>query len=75
VTPREFYDRCERHDWHFAMSDDGRAYAAGRQEHLALQAEAAGDRRLKAIYAAWSARAFSGPGYGTSRAKRPRRPR
>lgn len=34
---RAFWDKSDRHDWHFPFSDDHRVYAAGLKAHEALK--------------------------------------
>lgn len=74
MTPREFYDRCEKFDWFYAMSDDGRVYNAGKREHQELLALTETDPALAAIYGFWYAYMFSGPAFETERGPRPERP-
>jgi hypothetical protein len=76
MTEQEFYDACERHDWFYQMSDDGRVFRAGRATSEQLQAEASVDStgRKLAIFESWSDYHFSGPAYGSEKAPKPVRP-
>jgi len=75
MTLPEFYDELERHDWHFAMSDDGRIYHKGlentvRLERLALDIEGGPELRR-----AFTEYVFSGKPWGTEKKQKPERPK
>lgn len=71
MTPSEFWDACERHDWTYSFSDDHRVWRAGQAERDSIDRAVQSDPALEPIFMAWRRFIFSGPAYGTVRPPRP----
>lgn len=70
----DFYDILSRHDWHFAMSDDGRVYRRGQESLDRIRKIIAESPHHKALYDAWHEYVFSGKPWNTEKAPKPMRP-
>ena len=73
-TLRDYFDRCEAHDWYFEMSDDHSVWRRGLAADAALRAEAKTDAAKQAILDGWAKHMFTGQPWGNERAARPVRP-
>lgn len=71
---RTFWDKCDRHDWHFPFSDDRRVYAAELKAHEALKTEARTDADKQDIFDAFRLHVSTGKPYGTEQQPKPERP-
>jgi hypothetical protein len=57
-----FYEKLERHDWWYMMSDDGSVYRRGEEADRALRREAASSEEKASLHAAFSSwKAGKGP--------------
>lgn len=75
TTPAEFWDRLNRHDWHYAMSDDRSVYRRGAREADALCHIAMSEgEELQALLEAFHKHFHSGRPWGTEQAPKPPRP-
>jgi hypothetical protein len=74
VNLPDFYDALERHDWHYAMSDDNRVYTAGRKRQAELIEASQLSEAHNSLYEQYSDHVYSGPAYGTEQAPKPERP-
>lgn len=52
ITPAEYFDRLERHDWFHQMADDHRAWERGQREERELVRIAAEHPELSALWTA-----------------------
>lgn len=71
MNPREYFHRCESHDWYHDWSDDHGEWTRGQSDRRALAALARTCPVLRAIWEAWNAYAYSGARFGTPQAQRP----
>jgi hypothetical protein len=71
---RDFYDRLEKADWYYEMSDDQRVWRAGCAAFDKIVAETETSDEKKDLYNRWRAHMFSGDPWKTVRAPRPERP-
>lgn len=74
MTLAELYRELERHDWHFAMSDDNRVYCAGRENGERLERAAMAIEGGPELRKAHIGHVFSGEPYGTAKAPKPEKP-
>jgi hypothetical protein len=74
MTPTEFWDACEKHDWFYDYSDDARVWRAGDAERKRLQLIAKDSAELQAIYEGFVGYHFSGVAFGTEKRPKPIRP-
>ena len=74
MTLAEFYDACEHHDWHHAMSDDGAVHRRGQEAEAKLVRESYTSPEKRAIYDERYDYVHSGPAYGSEKAPAPVRP-
>lgn len=74
MNAQEFYDACEKLDWHYAMSDDHRVWTRGIEANDKLMDQAPLGSENRAIYDAWHKHIFSGEPWGTPKAPKPERP-
>lgn len=55
MNPREFFLRCQRHDFLYDHIDDGRTYERHHNEFLILMRNTRDNVPLSLIYSAWAA--------------------
>ena len=67
----DYFAACERFDWYYCFSDDGRVYRAGAAIEDTLRAIATASALHFVIFDAWQRHMFSGPSWNTERAPRP----
>lgn len=60
MTEMDFFNLCENHDWHYAFSDDHRAYKAGEAKLLALHAALKRHPEYRPIFEGWFKYIFHG---------------
>lgn len=71
---QDLYDALAAHDWHYAMSDDGRVFIRGVEAEKRLAALAASIKGGDALLKSYSAHVFSGAPWGTPKLPKPERP-
>lgn len=69
-----FWQNCRDHDWHYANSDDQRAYREGGAVASRLEVQATISREHRRIYYGWLRHHETGPAYGTERRPAPEKP-
>lgn len=73
-TPWEFYAQLNQHDWYYHYSDDHRVYQRGCDAEGRLRTIASKDPKLKELYDGFKAHYFSGDGFGSEKAPKPKMP-
>lgn len=53
MTPQEFYDLCEKHNWYYMRSDDHTAYKKGERERAALRHALGKNISLRNMFEQW----------------------
>jgi hypothetical protein len=75
MTPQEFWDACEAHDWFYDFSDDGEVARRGRahEEMLQRQAQISGPP-CPEMFKQFKEFHFSGESFGKPQIQKPERP-
>ncbi len=74
MTPQEFWDACERHDWFHDFSDDARVASRGHEAETKLKAQAPLGSENRKIFDGFKLHHFSGSSFGNPKATKPERP-
>lgn len=75
MTPlQELFDRLDRHDWYYQMSDDHRCWVAGEADNASLNEMAAKISGGPELKSAFSAHYFTGEPWGNEKQPKPDRP-
>ena len=74
MTITELYDQLNKHDWHYAMSDDGNVFRRGHAEEIRLQAAARTIEGGMQLFEEFVAHVSSGKPWGTEPKPKPTRP-
>lgn len=75
MTLADYWDKLNRHDWYYAMSDDHGVWLAGERAVKELNALAdVGGEEWQALRVAFAQHYFSGPPWETEQSAKPERP-
>ena len=72
IDKQEFFDFCEKFDWFYTYSDDGRVYSAGLQQERRLESLIQQNPEFVQIYKDFRAYAYSGKPWGTEKLPKPK---
>ena len=75
VSLGEYYDRLDRHDWFYEMSDDPGTYKKGAGDQAKVEAISKQSTEHAALYAAFTLHIFNGEPWGTEPQPKPERPK
>lgn len=74
TTLQEFYDKLERADWFYEMSDDHSVWHRGSAEFGGLEAISKESPEHKALYDGFHKHYYSGKPWNTEKVSKPERP-
>lgn len=75
MSLQDFYDRLDKADWYYQMSDDGSVWRSGERAFGELQDIAKESPEHQALYDSFSKHYYTGPSWGTEQAPKPERPK
>jgi hypothetical protein len=74
MTPAEYWDKLNAHDWYYAFSDDHRVWERGSRAINELNRLADNIKGGRELLKAFHKHMFSGKAWGTEKSPKPERP-
>ena len=75
MDAKEFWDACDKFDWFYEMSDDGRVWRNGETARAKLLTFAPPGSTNLAIWNGFVKHHYSGEPWGTAKEPKPERPK
>lgn len=74
MSPQEFWDACDKHDWFYDFSDDAAVWRRGREREGALMSAAPTGSEQRKIFTQFKEHYFSGSSFNKPKVDKPPRP-
>lgn len=72
ITLQEFYDMLDKHDWHYVMTEDRRAYSVGKESEQKIKRIVSGNGfEFHDLLQAFEDYKWQGPPFNISKPERP----